>query len=176
MPNWINTGALKRQHFQTMLIPTDCSWIFREVLKLRPIAIQHLKYNIDNGRLFHGGTKECLTFNNNDISIAQSGSSSNAFLHRIICIGEWVHLVPIRSHCHVHQRLLSWLAPFNYPRFDLQKQGSISWNGTALYKLKTWHIWDSTRFKLPDIPCMVWFGIVCMSIGMLFTSGFSVIV
>lgn len=36
--NWIFAYYLKGKHLKTMDIPTDCSWVFRNILKYRKLA------------------------------------------------------------------------------------------------------------------------------------------
>ncbi|XP_074326556.1 putative mitochondrial protein AtMg00310 [Apium graveolens] len=48
--SWVYTTHLKFNKFWVMEEPTDCSWIWRKVLKLRPIALQFLQYNLGDGR------------------------------------------------------------------------------------------------------------------------------
>ena len=47
-----NTYCSKKQHFWTMHIPKDCSWIWRSILKLRNTALYFLQYKIGNGSRF----------------------------------------------------------------------------------------------------------------------------
>ena len=55
--SWIHNTALKNRDFWTMLIPAECSWIWRQVLKLRPLAVLHLVYRLDNrNNIFWGDT------------------------------------------------------------------------------------------------------------------------
>lgn len=49
-PSWVNQTVLRHQHFWTMDEPTDCSWIWRKILKLGPIVLQFLTYQIGDGR------------------------------------------------------------------------------------------------------------------------------
>lgn len=47
---WIHSTALRNSHFWTLTEPTDCSWIWRKVLQLRPLARQFISYEIGDGR------------------------------------------------------------------------------------------------------------------------------
>lgn len=40
---------IKDKHFWCLFIPSDCSWIWRKVLKLRSIAINFVQFSIGNG-------------------------------------------------------------------------------------------------------------------------------
>lgn len=43
---------LSRNNFWHISIPADCSWIWRKILKLRPIALNFLNYSVGNGNFF----------------------------------------------------------------------------------------------------------------------------
>lgn len=47
---WVWSTALRNNNFWTMAIPTDYSWIWKRVLKLRPLARQFLVFKIWNGQ------------------------------------------------------------------------------------------------------------------------------
>lgn len=48
-PSWINATVLKHKHFWTLKITTDCSRIWRKVLKHRSLALQFISFFIANG-------------------------------------------------------------------------------------------------------------------------------
>lgn len=48
--SWVHSTYLKFNNFWTMEKPTDCSWIWRRILTLRPIALRFIRYNFGNGR------------------------------------------------------------------------------------------------------------------------------
>lgn len=48
-PRWVNETVLKHKHFWTLSIPTDCSLIWRKVLKLRRVALQFLTFSVGTG-------------------------------------------------------------------------------------------------------------------------------
>lgn len=47
--SWVNKTVLKGKHFWTAKLPTDCSWILKKILKLRPLALQFVSFRIGNG-------------------------------------------------------------------------------------------------------------------------------
>ncbi|KAK1371319.1 hypothetical protein POM88_037411 [Heracleum sosnowskyi] len=55
-------------------------------------------------------------------------------------------------HHHISPKLTHWLSNFDNPRFNLNIGDCILWEGTDLRKIRTWHIWDSIRYKLPEVP------------------------
>lgn len=46
---WIKNTVIKDKNFWILAAPSDCSWIWRKVLKLRRIAIGHIKFCIEDG-------------------------------------------------------------------------------------------------------------------------------
>ena len=47
---WVNRTVLKRKNFWSMAIPEDCSWVWRNILKLRNSAMPFFSYKIGNGK------------------------------------------------------------------------------------------------------------------------------
>ena len=75
-PLWVNTTVLKRSHFWTMKVPSDCSWIWRRILGFRTLALQFLNFYIGNGlntSLWFDNwyVKSCLAHHNRDQIISQ---------------------------------------------------------------------------------------------------------
>ncbi|KAK1399269.1 hypothetical protein POM88_009132 [Heracleum sosnowskyi] len=153
---WVNCTVLKRSHFWTMSTPTDCSWILKKVLHLRPLARRFISIVIGNGL----GTSlwfdpwwnnTTLASKNTDPIISQSSSTKNATVNSIILTGGWVLPRPnLRIH-HICPTLQTWVSEFIPPVFALEKRDIILWNGIPLNNLKTSHIWDATRYKLPEV-------------------------
>lgn len=138
-----------------MAIPTDCSWKLRQVLKLRPLACHYLSFHLGDGQqtvLWFDPwyNNECIATSKLDPIISQANLSPNTRVHELIRTGQWILPRPNPRHHHSHS-LLQWISSFTYPSFDLQKQDTITWDNTPLSKLKTGHIWDATRFKIPEI-------------------------
>ncbi|KAK1351438.1 hypothetical protein POM88_054330 [Heracleum sosnowskyi] len=52
---------------------------------------------------------------------------------------------------HICPTLQTWVSEFIPPVFALEKRDIILWNGIPLKNLKTSHIWDATRYKLPEV-------------------------
>lgn len=46
---WVNHSVLKLRHFWVIDIPSDCSWIWKKILRLRSLAIQFIRYHIFDG-------------------------------------------------------------------------------------------------------------------------------
>lgn len=99
----------------------------------------------------------CLASNNNDYIISQTNMCANATVNNIISTGTWQLPNPNDRHHHVHANLLHWINYFDFPHFDLSKVDRILWAGIKLHKVRTWHIWEEIRFKLPKIH---WHGYV----------------
>lgn len=47
--NWIKTTILKGRSIWQISIPSDCSWTWKQVLKLRSYALPHLQYKVGSG-------------------------------------------------------------------------------------------------------------------------------
>lgn len=155
-PMWVNRTALKRKHFWTLEIPQDCSWIWRQILKLRQLALHCISYTIGNGLntslwftpWWHS---ECLATSKNDPIIAQAGIQVGATVNDWIRTGTWILPTPNRSHHHVNATLLRLRSSTIMPAFNLNQTDMITWNGTKLSKLKTWHIWEGIRYKRAEV-------------------------
>lgn len=74
-----------------------------------------------------------------------------AIVNHLIQSGSWRLPIPNPRHRHA-QQLLNWTQNFTPMQFDLTKTDTILWLDTPLQKIKTDHIWDAIRFKLPEIP------------------------
>lgn len=139
-----------------MEIPTDCSWIWRRILQLRPMARQHLSYRIGNGRRISlwfdpWWNSHCLAAYKNDYIISQATSTHDAVVNDLIASGVWLLPRPNSRLHHVSPAFVSWLADFNSPSFDLNKPDVIIWDGRPVSKIKIWYIWDSIRHKVPTV-------------------------
>ncbi|KAK1352386.1 hypothetical protein POM88_053325 [Heracleum sosnowskyi] len=151
---WVNTTVPKRKYFWTMIEPTDCSWIWRKILQLRNVALQFLSYTVGDGRTISlwfdpWWNQSYLASNKFDNIITQVGLSTEAIVHDIINTGNWVLPIPNTHHHHVQHKFLDRIHNFSYPDFNLEQTDRIFWNGVDVKKVKAWHIWDATRFRLP---------------------------
>ncbi|XP_074378061.1 uncharacterized protein LOC141719583 [Apium graveolens] len=151
-PRWVNETILKNKHFWTLNIPTDYSWIWRKVLKLRCIAIQFVSYSIGTGNSvslwfdpWWGGTYLAALYSSPIIS--QCGMHANDLVSKIICSGTWCLPAPNARHHHLDPLLQHWLNTFDFPAFNLNGLDSILWDGLVTSKVKTWNIWNSIRTR-----------------------------
>ncbi|XP_074323233.1 uncharacterized protein LOC141660169 [Apium graveolens] len=154
---WINSTDLKNTLFWTLTEPSDCSWIWRKVLQLRPLARQFIRYLIGNGQRTSlwfdpWWNNTCLASHTRDPIISQVRSSPNVLVHSLIASGSWCLLVPSTTSRHTSPTLVAWLRDFSPTTVNLTTQDSITWDGVSLVKVKTWHIWDSIRRRLPEVP------------------------
>ncbi|XP_074364383.1 uncharacterized protein LOC141705239 [Apium graveolens] len=154
--SWVNKTVLKGKHFWVTKIPTDCSWIWRKVLKLRPLAMNFLSYKIGNGESISiwfdpWWHHSCLASSVSSPIISQSGLHHRDTLDALIHNGAWaLPTANSRSH-HLDPLLLFWLENFDYPALHLGPD-LLLWNGMDVKKIKTWHIWDSIRFRAGRVP------------------------
>lgn len=151
-----------------MSIPTYCSWIWRKILELRPLAMQSLKYIVGNCMSFSlrfdpWWQGSCLETSDLDAIIRQSGLPPDARVS-VISNGSWSLPAPQPHIHHPSVIFLYWLENFDNPTFDTNQSDSISWNGTTVSRIKVVHIWDAIRFKLPQIA---WYKWVCTNFRLL---------
>ncbi|XP_074327861.1 uncharacterized protein LOC141665779 [Apium graveolens] len=156
-PKWVNATVLKHKHFWTLSMPTDCSWIWRRVLKLRRVALQFLTYSIGGGSdislwfdPWWGGI--CLADTHNSPIISQCGLHHNARLSSIILNGTWRLPRPNPRHHHLDPLLTQWLQAFDYPTVNSNGMDTLLWDGINATKIKTWHIWNSIRSRGYLVP------------------------
>lgn len=139
-----------------MDIPSDCSWIWRRILHLRPLARQFLSYRIGDGQKTSiwfdpWWNSRCLDTYKNDPIISQATSTPSAVIHELIASGAWTLPRPNNRLHHISPVLVNWLANFNDPSFDLSKPDVIIWDDRPISKTKIGHIWNSIRHKMPMV-------------------------
>lgn len=153
--SWIYGTTLRRKNFWTMKIPTDCSWFWRNILKLRDQAKDFISYRIGNGKSISFWLEpwwrgNCIASSPTDSIIANSGSNAAATVGDHISSGGW-SLPQASIHrtrgAQIHS---NWLDSFDFPVFDLSKDDVILWNGMP--KLTSHDLWDSIRENAPIVP------------------------
>ncbi|KAL8122719.1 hypothetical protein AgCh_010916 [Apium graveolens] len=83
--------------------------------------------------------------------ITQSGLHHRDTLDVLIRNGAWsLPTANSRSH-HLDPLLLSWLENFEYPSLH-SGPDLLLWNDIDIKRIKTWHIWDSIRFRAERVP------------------------
>lgn len=164
--NWINTTVLKGRNLWNYLAPSDCSWIWKQVLKLRPIAKNHVSYLVGNGShtsLWFDPWINGNLINPSQTLLANSGLSSKAKVVDIIFDSSW-SLPPSFHHEMIELRSL----------IEAQSIHSLSndrseWNGLSLSNLKARHVWDCIRTK-KSIP--IWHKLHVPRFSFILWSGF----
>ncbi|XP_074355865.1 uncharacterized protein LOC141695525 [Apium graveolens] len=145
--SWVNRTVLKGKHFWVTKVPSDCSWIWKKVLKLHPLARNFLSYKIGNGESISiwfdpWWHHTCLASSVSSPIISQSGLHHRDTLNVLIRNGVWsLPTANSRSH-HLDPLLLSWLGNFEYPLLHAGPD-LLLWNEIDVKKIKTWYIWDS---------------------------------
>lgn len=61
-------------------------------------------------------------------------------------------------HNYLDPLLVHWLHTFDHPRFNLEVQDHIMWDGLSISKVKTWHVQESICSRAEEVP---WFLAVC---------------
>ncbi|XP_074342333.1 uncharacterized protein LOC141679853 [Apium graveolens] len=119
--SWVNKTVLKGKHFWVTKLPSDCSWIWKKLLKLRPLAMSFLSYKIGTGESISvwfdpWWHHTCLASSVSSPIISQSGLHHRDTLAALIRNGVWsLPTANPRSH-HLDPLLLSWLANFEFPQ------------------------------------------------------------
>ncbi|XP_074368118.1 uncharacterized protein LOC141708403 [Apium graveolens] len=140
-----------------MDIPTDCSWIWRQVLKLRGMALWFITYHIVSGisisLWFEPWWNSCCLVNSVTAPIiSQCFLPANATVACVINSGIWSLLRPNSRIHHTDYLLTSWLEDPNLPPIHSSGRDHILWDGLDASKIKTWHIWSSIRNTSPLVP------------------------
>ena len=156
---WVNKTVLKKKNFWAISIPADCSWVWRNILKLRKIAMPFISYCIGNGKginfwLDPWYQGNCLANYATRAIISESNSHDKVTIHNCISYGSW--FLPIFG---LHSVMNEWRNNFISPAFDLTKEDVVLWNGTAAKKVKSGDIWDSIRASSQPVNWAtgVWF-------------------
>ncbi|XP_074342091.1 uncharacterized protein LOC141679505 [Apium graveolens] len=154
--SWVNKTVLKGKKFWTTKLPSDCSWIWKKVLKFRPLAMRFVSYKIGNGSSISiwfdpWWQHSCLTSTVFSPIISQSGLNHSDNLDAIICNGVWsLPTANTRTH-HLDPILVHWLSNFDHPTLYAGPD-VLLWNGIDASKAKTWDIWNSLRFTADLVP------------------------
>lgn len=150
--SWVNKTMLKNKLFWTMKIPTDCSWIWKKVLKLREVALQFVSYSIASGNTISlwfdlWSNNTCRADSNTSPIIYQCGLTPTTKLSHIICNGTWHLPRPNSRHHHLNPLLDRCLNSFDFPSINTAGCDTILWNNVNVLKIKTWDIWDCIRHR-----------------------------
>lgn len=98
----------------------------------------------------------CLASNDNDLIIRHSGIPHNAKVSSIILNETWCLPQLTARTNHPSDALMHWLSNFDFPVINSSTRDSIFWCDVQVNKLKAWNIWDSTRFRMPEIAWFKW--------------------
>ncbi|XP_074362064.1 uncharacterized protein LOC141702266 [Apium graveolens] len=157
---WINCTALKNKFFWTMKIPSDCSWIWRKVLKLRNVDLIFVLGNGLNTSFWFDPWwhHTPLTSHKHDIALSQLGLPWDFKVGKLFETGSWVLPTANPRLRHISPVISMWLRTFDFPHFDISKNDPISCSDTSIRKLKVWHIWDIIRYRSLEAPWhhLVW--------------------
>ena len=134
--NWVNMTVLKRKHFWSMAIPDDCSWVWRNILKLRNSAMPFISYTIGNGKninfwLDPWWQGKCLANSAAMDIILEVNSHAKLKVHDLISSGAW-SLTAFAN----HPTMSVWYSDFSFPNFNLSREDTILWNGNDAKKVK----------------------------------------
>lgn len=160
---WIHATSFKHKHLWTLPMPTDCSWIWKKILKLRVLARQFISYQLGDGRntwfwFDPWWNNRCLAQKKTDLIITQLGLPWHTRVGSVICDGSWSILAPSNRLRHLDPGLVDFLDHFDNPSFNLASSDRILWGNMAITKVKPWHIWDTIRHRRIEAPWhhLVW--------------------
>ncbi|GKV27354.1 hypothetical protein SLEP1_g36534 [Rubroshorea leprosula] len=155
---WVQENLLKGKSFWSINIPSDASWRWRKILKLRPLArglIQHIPGNGQNTYLWHDNWHPAgplLEVYGNSI-VHDSGIPSQAKLASVIS-GRFWNWPPARS---------PQLVEMQIPLFDIHpregENDSVIWLTSPSGSFQTGQTWHWLRHKQPRKVWhkLVWF-------------------
>lgn len=166
---WIKNTVLKDKNFWCIPIPSDCSWIWKKVLKLRRTAMGHINYSIGDGSLTSLWFDPWINHNSiaqsaRDFLVSNSGLGPNASVAAILGSMGWN--LPTSNHTSV----INFRAAFDYSRaYNLSKQDLLLWDSSSEVSIGV--IWKSIRrrgqevdwgglvwhkFSVPRFSCSLW--------------------
>lgn len=154
--SWVNNTVLKGKHFWIQKVPTDCSWIWRKIMRLRSVALQFISYSTADGDLISlwfdpWWGKICLASSTTSLIISQCGSSCNDKVSKLIVNGHWVLPEPNERTHHRDPVVDHWLQSFDFPSLKSGRD-TLLWDNLDASKVKTWHIWSSIRSRSDFVP------------------------
>jgi len=153
---WVNNTILKHDCFWVCKIPTDCSWIWRKILRLRYLAKPHINFIIGDGSTISlwfdpWWNHDTIATTKKSVIFSQAGLPHSALVHHLIHRGSWALPTPNARHHHIDSRFRDWLHNFTPHSFDLHKPDKILWGDVAASKVKASHIWHSIRHQRPQM-------------------------
>lgn len=165
--DWVRKTLVKRTSIWTLKYPSKCSWILKQVLKLRPIAANHISYLIGNGEKtslwfdpWSNGAPICLT--PLDPIISHSGLDIDAKVSSILNSAGWD--LPTSNFLDV----TVWRQNFTFPAFNLNKADIVKWDGISAKELRVTDFWESIRHRGPNVA---WANSVWHKLVILFSTG-----
>lgn len=129
--------------------PLDYSWIWRKILKLRPMVLQFLSYRVGNGNLFslwHDPWMHGQALNPSTSLLSDSRIPVNACIADIISMGAWA--LPSSNH-HEVQQFCSLFSSLPNPS---DAEDLILWDNRELKSVKTSIIWKFIHLRAPKVP------------------------
>lgn len=168
---WVHTAFLKDKAFWSMNVPAKCSWGLRKILNARPIAIQHVTYEVglaSNFLLWHdpwAGPRSLLdTLGLRAVSSLESNLMAK--ICSIIQNGSWfcgtsndLTIIRLREICaniiiHNHDRILWDGTPSNSIKIG------VIWDGIRRSgAFPSWHNFVWNKFRVPKFSFTTWLAV-----------------
>lgn len=140
--SWVKTTILKGYSIWQIPIPSDCSWIWKQVLK--PLALQHLHYYLGRGdhfNLWFDPWIEGAAINPNHDLLSHSGLSERATVSAILRVSSWI--LPSSN----HHEVITFRQLFDGIPIPSMNEDCIVWGDRNINYVKARHIWESIRHR-----------------------------
>lgn len=147
--NWMKATILKSKTIWQVPISPGCSWIWKQFLKLRPLALQHLKYIVGDGQhisLWYDPWLNGATINPSHSLLSNTGLPPLATVSFLLSGNSWA--LPVSNHHEVillRQQICH--LPIPSPRPD-----QVFWGTCNIKTVKAKQIWESIRARSPKVP------------------------
>lgn len=142
--SWVKCEVLKRNNFWHIPIPADCSWNWRQILKLRHLALQQVKYLVGKGdrvSLWYDPWCNGVPINPSDALLQNSGLPRDARVADIIQNSVW------RLPCSNYHDVLMLRRRIGSLPVPPLSDDKIIWDAIDINKIKAGQIWDSIRHR-----------------------------
>lgn len=146
---WAKATILKGRSLWQLSIPNDCSWIWKQVLKLRTIALPHLQYHVGRGdkiNLWYDPWLHGEALNPNPSLISNSGLPATATVSSILQNSVWT--LPASNYHDVilFCRRIELCPP------PSQTADCVRWGNWDIHTVKASQIWESIRHRHQLVP------------------------
>lgn len=145
---WIKVTILKAKSFWQIPSPNDSSWIWKQVLKVRTCALQHLHYKIGTGQhvnFWYDPWLNGIAINPRPNLVSNSGIPLSATVSHVLLNSSWnLPISNLRDVVMLRRRIESLPTPSS-------TDDQILWDSWNIGNIKASHVWDSLRARQPPV-------------------------